>query len=187
MNEKHPALIAARSSWRCVHAKDREGWLALMADDVVIEDPIGVGPTNPTGAGIRGKAAVGAFWDANIAPSQIRIEAHESFVAGDESAHVLTLTTRFPNDAVTPRFWFCSPPGWHSPGGLAQPVPASKCQTSVPVSASSAYSVCSEATNTRRTPPTSATVAEPLFGKVPPGRSGVTKRHTSRPSCTRTA
>ena len=97
MNEKHPALIAARSSWRCVHAKDREAWLALMADDVVIEDPIGVAPTNPSGAGIRGKAAVGAFWDANIAPSQIRIEAHESFVAGDESAHVLTLTTRFPN------------------------------------------------------------------------------------------
>lgn len=34
-----PALIASQSSWRCVQAHDREGWLALMADDVVIEDP----------------------------------------------------------------------------------------------------------------------------------------------------
>ena len=49
MDEKHPALGAARNSWRCVQAKDEDAWLALMADDVVFEDPIGVGPTNPTG------------------------------------------------------------------------------------------------------------------------------------------
>jgi steroid delta-isomerase len=94
----HAALEAARSSWRCVQARDREAWLALLADDVTLEDPIGVAPTNPTGKGFRGKAEARQFWERNIAPtSGIRIEAHESFAAGQESAHVLTLTTSFPN------------------------------------------------------------------------------------------
>lgn len=97
MNENHPALVAARSSWRCVQAKDKEGWLALMADDICIEDPIGVGPTNPTGEGMRGKAEVSEFFDKNIAPATIRIEAEQSFAAGDESAHLMTLRTSFPN------------------------------------------------------------------------------------------
>jgi steroid delta-isomerase len=97
MSDEHPAMVAARGSWRCAQAKDREGWLALMTDDVLIEDPIGVGPTNPTGEGLRGKAAVGEFFDQNIAPGSLLIEPHESRVAGNESAHVMTLTKIFPN------------------------------------------------------------------------------------------
>lgn len=101
MDEKHPALIAARNSWRCVQAKLRDEWLAMMADDILIEDPIGVGPTNPTGAGLRGRAAAEAFWDQNIGPSTIRIETHESCVAGLESAHLMTLRTRLANGVQT--------------------------------------------------------------------------------------
>lgn len=101
MNEEHPALVAARSSWRCVQAKQKDAWLALMADDVRIEDPIGVGPTNPTGEGLHGKQAVAEFWERHIAPTTITIEPHESFAAGSESAHVLSLTTRFPNGVTT--------------------------------------------------------------------------------------
>ena len=97
MDIHHPALVAARSSWRYVQAKDRASWLALLAPDICIEDPIGVGPTNPTGKGIRGLEEAKAFWDKNIAPTSIKIEAHESFAAGSESAHVMTLTTSFPN------------------------------------------------------------------------------------------
>jgi len=37
MNEDHPALIAARSSWRCVQSHNRNGWLELMADDICVE------------------------------------------------------------------------------------------------------------------------------------------------------
>jgi steroid delta-isomerase len=96
-HDDHPALVAARNSWRCVQAKDREGWLSLMAEDVCIEDPIGVAPTNPSGQGARGLRAVGAFWDRHIAPGTVRVETHESFVAGSESAHVLTLRTTLPN------------------------------------------------------------------------------------------
>jgi steroid delta-isomerase len=97
MTDPHPALLAARNSWRCVQAKDKAGWLALMADDVCIEDPIGVAPTNPTGKGVRGKAEVADFWEKNIAPSSIRIETHGSRTAGLESAHELTLHNAFPN------------------------------------------------------------------------------------------
>jgi steroid delta-isomerase len=95
---EHPAIAAARASWRCVRDRARAEWLALLADDVTIEDPIGVSPTNPTGSGLRGRAGAEQFWDANIARTEsIRVQVHESFAAGDESAHVLTLVTRFPS------------------------------------------------------------------------------------------
>lgn len=100
MDPNHPALVAARNSWRCAQAKDKEGWLALMSDDIRIEDPIGVAPTNPDGAGVCGKENVSSFFDRNMAPNQIEIVAHESFAAGQESAHVLTITTSFPNGIV---------------------------------------------------------------------------------------
>jgi steroid delta-isomerase len=101
MDELHPALIAARNSWRCVQAKLRDEWLDLMADDILIEDPIGIGPTNPTGQGQRGREAAAAFWDQNIGPSAIQIEIHESCVAGLESAHLMTLRARLANGIQT--------------------------------------------------------------------------------------
>jgi steroid delta-isomerase len=92
-----PALSASQSSWRCVQAHDREGWLALMADDVVIEDPIGKSVTNPDGTGVRGKEAVGAFFDSNIAVNQLTITCEETFPSSspDEIAHILVLHSRF--------------------------------------------------------------------------------------------
>ena len=100
MDDQHPALVAARNSWRCVQAKDKQGWLELMADDICMEDPIGVAPpTNPSGEGMRGKAVLSEFYDKHMAPTTIAIETHESFAAGLESAHVMTLTTSFPNGA----------------------------------------------------------------------------------------
>jgi steroid delta-isomerase len=99
MNETHPALIAARASWKAVMAHDKAAWLDLMADDICVEDPIGVGPTNPTGEGIRGKAELVDFWEKNMAPNTISIEARDSRTAGTESAHHLTLSMKFPNGA----------------------------------------------------------------------------------------
>ncbi|HSS25904.1 MAG TPA: ketosteroid isomerase family protein [Mycobacterium sp.] len=92
-----PALTASQSSWRCSQAHDREGWLALMAEDVVIEDPIGKSVTNPDGTGVRGKEAVGAFFDANIAPNQLTITCEETFPSSspDEIAHILVLHSKF--------------------------------------------------------------------------------------------
>ncbi|MFQ5513369.1 MAG: nuclear transport factor 2 family protein [Myxococcota bacterium] len=93
----HPALEAARKSWRFVQERRKRDWLALLADNVVIEDPIGASPLDPSGAGVRGRAAAEAFWDRTIARASIAIETHESFAAGLESAHLLTLRTRFPD------------------------------------------------------------------------------------------
>jgi steroid delta-isomerase len=95
--EASPALTASESSWRCVQAHDREGWLALMADDVVVEDPIGKSVTNPDGTGLRGKEAVGAFFDTHIAPTQVSITCEETFPSSspDEIAHILLLHFRF--------------------------------------------------------------------------------------------
>ena len=92
-----PALTASQSSWRCSQAHDRDGWLALMADDVVIEDPIGKSVTNPDGEGVRGKEAVGAFFDSNIAPNQLTITCEETFPSSspDEIAHILVLHSKF--------------------------------------------------------------------------------------------
>jgi len=101
MSKVHPAIVAAQNSWRCAQARDKQGWLALMADDICIEDPIGESPTNPRGEGVRGKTEVGEFFDKFIAPSKIVIETHESSAAGNESAHVLTLNTTLANGVVT--------------------------------------------------------------------------------------
>ena len=97
MDPNHPALVAARNSWRFVQAQDKWAWLDLMAENICIEDPIGVGITNPSGEGIQGKQAVSEFWDKNIAQSQVSIETHESRTAGMESAHFLTLRNKFGN------------------------------------------------------------------------------------------
>jgi len=97
----HPALRAARASWDAVQRKAKQDWLDLMADEIVFEDPIGVSALDPTGKGHRGKAAVSAFWDRTMANSIIRIEPHESFAAGNESAHVMTLRTTLPGGTVT--------------------------------------------------------------------------------------
>jgi steroid delta-isomerase len=100
--EQSPAMTASQSSWRCVQAHDRAGWLALMADDVVIEDPIGKSVTNPNGTGVRGKDGVAAFFDTNIAANQLAITCEETFPSSspNEIAHILVLRSKF-DDGLT--------------------------------------------------------------------------------------
>lgn len=98
--DDHPAMRAARASWAAVEAKDRDAWLSLMAPSCRVEDPIGVAPTNPTGKGACGPEELAEFWDTNIAPNQIRFAIHDSRVAGDESAHLMTLTTTLGDGSV---------------------------------------------------------------------------------------
>jgi steroid delta-isomerase len=92
-----PALAASQGSWKAVQTHDKDGWLALMADDVVIEDPIGQAITNPDGTGVRGKDAVSQFYDTNIASNNLRITCEETFPSSspDEIAHILILRSEF--------------------------------------------------------------------------------------------
>lgn len=100
--DENLAMLAAHNSWRCVTSKLRDEWFSLMADDVVIEDPIGVAPTNPDGEGFKGRAGLQQFWTNNIEPtSSMDIVSEASYAAGNESAHLLTLTVNFANGLET--------------------------------------------------------------------------------------
>ena len=92
-----PALTASQSSWRCAQGKDRDGWLALMTDDVVIEDPIGKSVTNPDGTGVRGKDGVSEWWAKSVGLATITITCEETFPSSspDEIAHILVLQSKF--------------------------------------------------------------------------------------------
>ena len=72
-----------------VEARDREAWLALFADDGVVEDPIGPSAFDPEGRGHRGPEAIAAFYDSVIAANEsIRFDIRQSFLCGDEAANV---------------------------------------------------------------------------------------------------
>lgn len=96
MTTEHPARAAARRSMEIVQRKGenaKETWLALFADDAVIEDPIGPSPLDPEGRGHRGKEAIAAFWDLAIATVKLRFDIRSSYAAGNEVANVGTITS----------------------------------------------------------------------------------------------
>lgn len=110
MADVTPALAASHASWRCVQTHDREGWLSLMADDIVIEDPIGEAITNPDGKGVRGKEAATAFYDTNIAANNLTVTCEETFPSSspNEVAHILSLHSKFEGGVTsTVRGVFC--------------------------------------------------------------------------------
>ena len=39
--KQHPARDASLFSIKCIHSKDRDGWLTMWHADVVIEDTVG--------------------------------------------------------------------------------------------------------------------------------------------------
>lgn len=92
---EHPARRAGLASQAAVRAKDRAGWLALFADDGWVEDPIGPSGFDPEGKGHHGRAAIAAFWDMAIAPTDsIEFLLTDSFACGSEAAFVGTIRTR---------------------------------------------------------------------------------------------
>ena len=52
-------------------------------------------------AALQGKPAMAEFYDKNIRDAQIVIETHESYFAGRESAHKMTLTTTLSNGIIS--------------------------------------------------------------------------------------
>jgi len=78
-----------------VAAGDREGWLALFADDAVVADPIGPSPFDPEGKGHHGRQAIAAFYDNVIGANEgITFEITDSYLCGDEVADVGVIRTR---------------------------------------------------------------------------------------------
>jgi steroid Delta-isomerase len=86
---KHPAHEAGRRSREAVMARDKEAWLAVFADDAIVEDPIGPSAFDPEGKGHRGRDAISAFWDVAIAKtSRIEFVFRDTFQCGNEEANV---------------------------------------------------------------------------------------------------
>jgi len=84
------------ASMAAVAAGDRAGWLALFADDAVVEDPVGPSPFDPGGAGHRGYEAIAAFYDNVIGVNEsISFAIRQSFLCGDEVANVGTIRINF--------------------------------------------------------------------------------------------
>ncbi len=98
--EPHPARDASLASMRAVEAGDKAAWLALFAEDAVVEDPIGPSPLCPDGLGHRGPAAIEAFYDGVIGPNEVRFRIDQSWAAGDEVANVGTISTTMPDGTV---------------------------------------------------------------------------------------
>jgi len=97
----HPARDAGRRSFDAVSRGDKEEWLALFADDAVLEDPVGPGPFDQAGTGHHGKEAIAAFWDASIAQvERFEFLVRDSFACGSEVANVGTITSYLPGGMV---------------------------------------------------------------------------------------
>lgn len=83
------AYELSKRSMTTIEAGDRDGWLALFADDAVVEDPIGPSPLDPEGAGHRGIEAITRFYDSVIAPADaIRFHITETIDCDVECANL---------------------------------------------------------------------------------------------------
>src|SRR5437870_2334008 len=93
----HPARDMSVRSMTAVENGDRDGWLALFADEAVVEDPVGPSSFDPEGAGHRGRDGIADFWDNVISQAPVRFAIRESYAAGNECANVGTVTINLPD------------------------------------------------------------------------------------------
>ena len=85
-----------KASMAAVEVHDREAWLALFAEDAVVQDPIGPSAFDPEGKGHRGPEAIAAFYDNVIAANEsIKFTIQQSLLCGDEAANVGVIRITF--------------------------------------------------------------------------------------------
>jgi hypothetical protein len=63
-----PVHLAGKRSREAAMARDKEAWLALFADDAIVEDPIGPSHFDPEGEII----ALRAYWELDPATASAR-------------------------------------------------------------------------------------------------------------------
>jgi len=95
------ALEMSKKSMAASEAKDREAWLALFADDAVVEDPVGPSFVDAEGKGQRGKEAIAAFYDNVVSQSEkLEFTIERSIECGDEVANIGQIRITLPGDQV---------------------------------------------------------------------------------------
>jgi hypothetical protein len=91
------AYDMGRKSMAMAEAKDRDGWLALFADDAVVQDPVGPSIFDPEGRGQQGIEAIAAFYDNVISTSEeVRFEMRQSSECAPECAFAGTIHITLP-------------------------------------------------------------------------------------------
>lgn len=91
----------SEQSMAMTEAKDREGWLALFADDGIVEDPVGPSLFDPDGKGHRGKEAIAAFYDNVISQSEaLKFTIRQSIECGDEVVNIGEIRITLPGSQV---------------------------------------------------------------------------------------
>lgn len=89
---EHPAVSAGRASREAAAAKRKDEWLALFADDAVVEDPVGPSGFDPEGKGHRGPEAISRFYDMTIATTEsLEFLIADSLVCGNENVNIGTI------------------------------------------------------------------------------------------------
>jgi ketosteroid isomerase-like protein len=80
-------MDAVQASPECVARHDKAGWLALFAQNGVVEDPVGSAPNRKghfRGRSESGDDELGSFYETFIAPNQIRFEVLRDIVTDTE-------------------------------------------------------------------------------------------------------
>ncbi len=98
----NPARRISQRSYDAVSRKAKDEWLALFAEDAVLEDPVGPSFFDPTGQGHHGREGISAFWDLAIAPLQeFHATIHDSFANGNNCANIGRFTTKLEDGTVS--------------------------------------------------------------------------------------
>ena len=102
-----PVHLAGKRSREAAMARDKEAWLAVFADDAIVEDPIGPSHFDPEAKGHRGKDAIAKFYDMAIAPSELSFNFEKTYQCGNEEANVGNIVIKAAGYEVTAEG--CSP------------------------------------------------------------------------------
>src|SRR6266540_3872348 len=97
-NDPHPARTASQRSYSAVAKGDLGEWLAVYAEDAVLEDPVGPSMFDPDGKGHHGHAGISAFWAKAIAPvARFEFTVDDSFAnpGSNTCANVGRIKTTF--------------------------------------------------------------------------------------------
>lgn len=98
---EHPARRASQLSQTSVAQGDKKSWLALFAEDALIEDPVGPSFLDPSGAGHRGIEAISTFWDGYVGMmASFHVRTTDSFANGPCCANVSQITATLGDGSV---------------------------------------------------------------------------------------
>lgn len=91
-DRENAARQAHKRHMKYIHEINKEAWLDNMADDIVIQDPVGPTPLNPTGAPLN-KAQMAELWDRSMKSAGDEVpppqhQMHTFYCCGNEVACV---------------------------------------------------------------------------------------------------